>query len=292
MSVVTAVSNTGLALLSWASRQLGNHLVLVFLHSMIEGMISPQPLKPWNWVIAPRQILSAPWPRQLVPVALGAHNEEAVRLLMPYAARNLRFLEHPYLLHPDKPVDPRPVTFTFAGTDTLRGTRGFDDFAALAARFPPGARFTMAGFLQLCDQPAPPSYAAVEGWSDSPLPLEEFESRLRATTYVVIPASPNRYRISMSASVLDAISFVKPVIALRSDGFERWWKNLGDIGYLCDDLRGMELLMRSIGERFPFERYTAQRQRILQVRERFAATRIALRLRELAGHDHPLCPLP
>ena len=148
----------------------------------------------------------------------------------------------------------------------------------------------MAGFVQLQDRPAPPSYASVKDWSDSPLSREEFESRVRAATYVVIPARQERYRISMSASVLDAVSFVRPVIALRTDGLERWWKDLGDIGYLCDDLTGMESLMRSIAERFPSERYAAQRQRILQVRERFAPARIALRLRELAGQDSPLCP--
>ena len=95
MSVVTSVSNTGLALLSWVGRRLGNHLVLVFLGLDDRGHDFPATAETVELGDCAEADSFRSVAVAAVPVALGAHNEEAVRRRIPHAGRNLGFLATP-----------------------------------------------------------------------------------------------------------------------------------------------------------------------------------------------------
>jgi hypothetical protein len=121
----------------------------------------------------------------------------------------------------------------------------------------------------------------VRGMDSSRLSLAEYDQRADAIDYAVWTANPNSYRLAASASFLDALSYIKPGLYLRSDFVEYYFNQLGDIGYLCSTHEEMEATARSIVSSFPDERYRQQCANILRGRSVFEPARVAMQLRHI-----------
>jgi hypothetical protein len=50
---------------------------------------------------------------------------------------------------------------------------------------------------------------------------------------------PNAYELQTNGAILDAFSFLKLVITLKSPLSEYCFKKMGDIGYLCENYNAM-----------------------------------------------------
>ena len=122
----------------------------------------------------------------------------------------------------------------------------------------------------------------VTGVSSTPLSLEEYSRRARSITYAVWTGDPGAYRLSASSAFLDAVAWAKPGIYLRSPYIEAYFRRMGDIGYLCDDVEAMDGVIASILDAFPHERHERQRQAILRGRRLFEPGTLAPRLRAIA----------
>ena len=174
-----------------------------------------------------------------------------------------------------------PVSFSFLGL--VDEMKGFPEFVELAASLAPSygavARFDLIGGTRV--GPLPAASPFVQTYSQAgPMTREAFDQQLRQTTYTVFPYNQSYYRLIASASVLDALSAGKPLIALRSPQFEDMFQAMGDIGYLCDDLQEMKTVIVSILRQPPRERYRQQSQNILMGRGIFAPPSVAVQLRD------------
>lgn len=67
------------------------------------------------------------------------------------------------------------------------------------------------------------------------LPREQYLARLAGLHYVLLPLQEQYYRLSASGALIDAITWLKPVIATRLPIVEALFRRFGDIGWLCDD---------------------------------------------------------
>ena len=78
------------------------------------------------------------------------------------------------------------------------------------------------------------------------LSRQAFLQRLAGLHYVFLPLSARYYSLSASGALIDAITWLKPVIATNlpivADQFERF----GDIGYLCEDVAGMQAVLEAV----------------------------------------------
>jgi hypothetical protein len=100
-----------------------------------------------------------------------------------------------------------------------------------------------------------------------PLPRDEYLSRLAKLHYVFLPLQGQYYRLSASGALLDAITWLKPVIAMRLPIVEALFRRFGDIGYLCDDAQAMRDSLETAVTTLDAARYQRQVEAMRTVRD-------------------------
>lgn len=120
--------------------------------------------------------------------------------------------------------------------ETARGFKarhgGAVAFHVIGRRFPE----TDAAALSVLDSPVPDGF----------LSRGEFIARLAPIHHVFLPLSPAYYRLSASGALIDAITWLKPVIAADIPICRDAFADGGDIGALCPDLAAMQVELESV----------------------------------------------
>lgn len=75
------------------------------------------------------------------------------------------------------------------------------------------------------------------------LPRNKYEQFINGLDYVLFLYASNSYKFIASGAIFDAISYGKPIIALRNDYFVSIFEQSGDIGYLCENIEEMACLI-------------------------------------------------
>ncbi len=104
--------------------------------------------------------------------------------------------------------------------------------------------FHASGHIQCDPHPFREAGVVMAGATNEPLPYPEFEKAVRRLDYILFFYGKDKYRLTASGALLDAVRFRKPVIALRNDYFEYFFNKFGEIGYLVDDVEEMGELLR------------------------------------------------
>lgn len=117
-------------------------------------------------------------------------------------------------------------------------------------------RFHAIGHIQCDPSPFIESGVSLPAKVDEPLPYESFLREVDTLDFILYFYSSDKYRLTASGALLDAIRFRKPVIALRNDYFEYFFNKFGELGYLVDSVEEMaELIIRSenLNKEFKFD---------------------------------------
>ena len=273
------------------------------VHGCLSSILGPMPRRPWNWLVALKHVLALPHPENLRLIALGDSILDNIRKVQPKRQHQWSCLDHAYLWpsdgnpsdegHPDFRVDANGIAWF--GADTGRaavhplrfgflgaGMKGFETFCRVAdevAPSPEEAEFVMAGFYPSDPKKGRPTSRYVPVVPDRPLTRAAFESLVRRLAYVVWTAQPDRYRLTASATFVDALAFLKPGIYLRNDFVEHYFQRMGDIGYLCGSPEEIAQTIRAIMSSFPVDRYQRQVENIRRGRAIFEPETLAPRLR-------------
>jgi hypothetical protein len=225
---------------------------------------------------------------KLRQIVLGDSVRAEVVQLLPRLRGKLYAIRHPYFFQdqdaaPSELPAPGPVGFSFLGV--VDEMKGFGDFRDLAETFSPsagrdGAHFDLIGGTR--DGALPDVGPCVTAYRrDGPMPRSDYEAHLHRTHYAVFPYKPSYYKLTASGSVLDALAAAKPIIAQRNTQFEEMFRTMGDIGYLCDDVRDMKSVVAQILARRPHDRYRQQSQNILARRHVFGPKAVASQLMQI-----------
>ncbi len=287
--VITSITDPGLFVIK-TQMYLSTRRVptLVVPHSILAMLLYEHPFKLIiDRMMSFRQMLMLPQPRQLRYVALGGSIHRYLRDYFPSLAGRFSILDLPYLwdnpyaaeFSPETFTEPEKICFGYIGV----GHKGFDTFSYVASCVQPhraNTEFLLIGFLNTPVDPK--TYQGfVEGVSETPLTPEEFARRSNSMTYAVWTARPTHYRLAASASFIDALSFCKPGIFLRSPFIEHYYHLMGDIGYLCDTVQDVVDTAWRIAHDFPLERYRQQCANILRARRIFEPETLAPLLRKI-----------
>ena len=73
--------------------------------------------------------------------------------------------------------------------------------------------------------------------------------------------------MTASGAFTDAVNFEKPIIAIRNEFFDYYFKKFGNIGYLFDNIDDMAEKMIEIIERKPQEEYLVQKENIKKLKK-------------------------
>lgn len=273
--------------------------VLAIMHSFLGDLLHRPPRLPWTRAVGIRNALSLQNPRGLRLVALGASILNELSAIEPGWTPQFRAMDLPYCFPPipdsDGPADNAVVRFGCFGVVTAtKGFTLFDRLARGAAGAVLPSEWSLVGFVR--DEPdLARSYdGPVKGVTAKPLSPSEFRSRAIQVTYAVMVADPEKYRLIASASFLDTLAYVKPVVCLRNPYAEECFRRMGDIGYLCNTFDEMREVVRSLLSASCPEKYHRQKENILCGREAFAPQTIARTFRDIleelvseSGHDEP-----
>lgn len=220
--------------------------------------------------------------RLVAPTAL-AHRELAA--VDPALARLFTPLPLPYPWRRcESPADLRPraggaLRFGLIGAGSPDRLEPFCRVARDLKRRFPEARFVLVGHLTEAARDLGEQIAILDDAPEEPLPLDRLARSIDALDYAVWIGTSETYRWRLSASFLDALSHVKPSLALETPYSSFMFETMGDIGYLCADPDDLTATAERLLEDFPRERYARQCANIAERRSSLAPTTVAAILR-------------
>jgi hypothetical protein len=182
---------------------------------------------------------------------------------MPAAAETTDVLPLPINLAEANTARPctltKPVRIGLVGQATE--AKGITSFLALARNL----RQTHPGLASFHLVGHPAAGADIEAFAvlDDPLPTSwptraEFIERLAALHYVCLPLNPTYYGLSASGALLDAITWLKPIIATPVPIIVDLFARFGDIGFLCNNLDEMRAAIETLARAPDQTRYDRQ----------------------------------
>lgn len=225
--------------------------------------------------------------------------EEAIRRALveiaPAAAAAADVLPHPANLA-EIPLVPEvapgtPLRVGLVGQATAaKGIGPFLETARLMqARHPGRVQFFLVGRpfpgmdlepLRILDHPV----------AEGQLDREEFLARLAPLHVVFLPLQPDYYRLSASGAFVDAITWLKPVIATDVPIIADAFAEQGDIGDLCADLPAMQAALERMVTAPDPARYAAQRATLARARAARMPAALALQYRAIVARRFPALP--
>lgn len=203
---------------------------------------------------------------------------------IPKMEKYFEYIDHPWLFSNYKinenPLDNK-ISFGFLGVGYRK--KGIEDFITLAENTNAidneiNIEFSIVGHLP---QDEEINTSSLINASKVPLSNEEYNKKLMEIDYALFFHKASDYRFTASGAFFDAISQLKPIIALKTPFIEYYFNLIGDIGYLCNDYGEMESVVRDIIKNPPEERYKKQQLNILQGREKISIKKIAEKFAKL-----------
>jgi glycosyltransferase involved in cell wall biosynthesis len=164
------------------------------------------------------------------------------------------------------PLD-RPLKVALVGQTTA--PKGIGPFLETARRFKQryGAAIEFHVIGRRFPDTDPTTLAVLDSEvTDRYLDRAVFLERLAGMHYVFLPLHESYYRLSPSGALIDAITWLKPVIATAIPVVADAFRAGGDIGELCQDVPAMQTALERIMERPDPERYARQVEALKRLR--------------------------
>ncbi len=277
-------------------RRLGVHIGMHGNLNEIEGWRSRNPL--WRRFDL-RAALSAAHPPALRFLVLEPAIRNELARLLPATERRTDVLALPAnvgeLANQAEMGLSRPVRFGLIGQATKdKGIDAFLDIAKrMTARHGSAVEFYLVGAMRPGDDPArfaPLAHPVDHGALDR----ASFTDRLARLHYVLLPLDPGYYRLSASGAVIDAVTWLKPMIATPMPIVADLFARFGDLGTLCEDHAAMEAAVEALIVEPDPARYARQRAALAAARASRTPDRLAADYAALVARGFPglLAPEP
>ncbi len=151
-------------------------------------------------------------------------------------------------------TEAKGVTPFLQLANELRARHGDKVSFHVLGRAPPGSDLTRFAVLA---EPVTHAY----------LDRNEFRRRIAGLHFVCLPLQAEYYGLSASGALLDAITWLKPLIATRLPLIRFLADRFGDIGYLCDDAAQMRQAVEKLLANPDPERYRSQVEALRKARQ-------------------------
>jgi hypothetical protein len=262
---------------------------LVVPHDILQEVTRAPPPLPNRRLFWFRRWISFGNTDRLRYVVPGPRIEEGLKQYVPRVSRYVSAIDLPYFFSDD--VSPEPfaddaIRFGSYGIGSFE--KGTDIFFGLAeevqsAKTTYKPTFTLIGYVRDERLKAVPHSAVSTPSLDVPWDQEAYETYGRCIDYALFFYRPDAFELRASATILDAFSFLKPIIALKSPLSEYYFKKMGDVGYLCENYNAMRDTVLDILETMPIDRYRQQQENIRTQRVQFSPAGVSVKFRSLLG---------
>ena len=93
--------------------------------------------------------------------------------------------------------------------------------------------------------------------------------------YILNFSERNVYQLRISGTILDAISFIKPIVAIKNDYTEYIFNRCGNIGYLCENMEEMFYHISNIAQGKYINEYNQQLINLKNAQQMFTIEKIS-----------------
>ncbi|MCS6855193.1 MAG: hypothetical protein NZ523_10645 [Elioraea sp.] len=263
-------------------RRLGVQMVLHGFLNAIEGWRSRLP---WLRRFDLRGLMEAP-PSRVRFLALEEAIRDELRRLIPALGERVDVLPLPAneaeipLTTPVPLV--HPIRIGLVGQTTApKGIGPFLELArSLKARFGERVEFHVVG-RRFPDTPREALAVLARPIPDCHMSRAEFIERIAPLHYVCLPLGAEYYRLSPSGALIDAITWLKPIVATDLPIVRTAFRDGGDIGAMVPDREAMERELASLIEAPDPARYARQVAALRQLREARRPPALAARYRAI-----------
>lgn len=178
-----------------------------------------------------------------------------------------------------------PIRIGLVGQTTApKGIGPFLEIArALKARFGERVEFHVVG-RRFPDTPREALSVLARPIPDAWMSRAEFIERIAPLHYVCLPLGAEYYRLSPSGALIDAITWLKPVIATDLPIVRTAFRDGGDIGAMVPDQAEMERELAALIEAPDPARYARQVAALRRLREARRPPALAARYRAILEH--------
>ena len=214
-------------------------------------------------------------------IVLEHYIKDELKNKVSYLGDRISVLEHPIIENKTdlntKHINYHGLKFGFLGGTFPK--KGFDSYLGLAqeieSEYGDKAQFYVVGSLdaRYMDDPRL-KYLSTEP-SSQKLARADYEIMLDSLDYVIMPYDSEYYSLCPSGALLDAIAWVKPIIAFRIPLFSDIEKRFGPIGFLCKDSAEMVDTIKQIIISPDNEQYKLFVQNLKQVKKSRTPTALA-----------------
>ena len=278
---------------AWAARLSGRRVaVQVGFHGNLNDALGWRSRNPLARAFDTRSVLQARYPVQVRFLVLEEGIRTALEAVVPGTADRTDVLPLP--VNPaeranDAPVaPPPPLRVGFVGLATPE--KGMDSFLAIARRLGEARRGALA-FVHVGSVPEGADTAGFEVLEHPAvvghLPRAEFTARLAGLHYIMLPFRRGYYDLSASGALLDAVTWLKPVIAMRVPLTEAFFAEYGEIGFLCEDVAEMERVVAMLAADPDPQRYARQVQALRGAQAARSTAALAARYRRIVAEGFP-----
>jgi glycosyltransferase involved in cell wall biosynthesis len=263
--VMLSATSTAIFAASWLARLHGRHIaVQIGLHGNLHDAGTWRSRNPIARALDMTAAMSARHGGRLRYLVLEQSIKDALAARDPAAAALTDVLPLPINIaefdgHIATPHPPPPLRVGFVGQATE--AKGIDIFlriaTALGARYPGQISFHLVGrampgtdpniFVPLAEPP-----------TDTHLPRADFIARMASLHYVVLPFRPGYYDLAASGALIDALTWLKPVLAMPVGFVQALFASAGDIGDLCADEAALRAALERLVTVPDPDRYAAQ----------------------------------
>ena len=179
-------------------------------------------------------------------------------------------------------LDESQLKFAFLGVASMR--KGFEDFIELSKSLKNQFKEKDISFVlvgHVIDESLQVDDNFIEIISESPLEEDEFYLRINEMDYILFLHKPEYYRFTASGVFTDAISCLKPVIAIENPFLKYHFDLMGDIGYLCKSPQEVKRVTEEIINNPDPNRYEKQQLNIMKGREKLSVEKIAVKIKTI-----------
>lgn len=185
-----------------------------------------------------------------------------------------------WMEHPIQPTDgirdnqfPLTPIFSFLGVASVR--KNAAEFFKLVTKFQDASLADQIRF-ELVGKIAPDLHPSMSGFNwvaenNISIPQNIYEQHCLKATYALSFLNGDEYLFRISGSLMDAIQYHIPLIALKHEYVNYLFEQGGDIGFLCSDMKEMEEVIYKIMNRDNayIRRYKVQVGNISNLAKRF-----------------------
>jgi glycosyltransferase involved in cell wall biosynthesis len=284
----TAIAAASLAA-RLTSRRVG---IQVGLHGNLNEINGWRPRNPLTRRFDLASAVAAPRPAAFRFLVLEAAIRDALARIAPEASRRTDVLPLPVNVA-EMPATAtarldRPLRVGFVGQATA--AKGFDMFLATAravkAQHGDAVSFHLVGRAMPGSEPIPVGLFAEEP-ETTHLSRGEFVRRLAALHYVLLPFRTGYYDLSASGALIDAITWLKPVIATDVPLARHFFETYGSIGFLCDGPEGLTGAVEAVLSRPDQHRYDAEIATLSRARAAREPAALARAYRGIVEQGYP-----